>query len=137
VWQVYVEAEANSAPGLITSDSSVSVIATGIRCRFRQWSHENDIGSGITNRFNGYRAAQINGAIAPGYSSGQARHALEEVFAQTMPREMGYDYQGMSFQEQVAEKGVSVTAIFGFSLLFCVSDSAALYESWSLPSRFC
>jgi HAE1 family hydrophobic/amphiphilic exporter-1 len=58
---------------------------------------------------------------------------LEEVFAQTMPREMGYDYQGMSFQEQVAEKGVSVTAIFGFSLLFVFLILAALYESWSLP----
>jgi HAE1 family hydrophobic/amphiphilic exporter-1 len=56
-------------------------------------------GPEFTNRFNGYRAAQINGSIAPGYSSGQARHALEEVFAQTMPREMGYDYQGISFQE--------------------------------------
>ena len=75
-------------------------------------------GPEFTNRFNGYRAAQINGILAPGYSSAQARQALEEVFAQTMPPEMGYDYSGMSFQEQVASQGVPASAIFGLSLLF-------------------
>ena len=53
-------------------------------------------------RFNEYRSAQINGAAAPGgYSAGQAMGAaMEGVFDQTMPREMGYDYLGMSFQEK-------------------------------------
>jgi hydrophobic/amphiphilic exporter-1 (mainly G- bacteria), HAE1 family len=46
---------------------------------------------------------------------------------------MGYDYAGMSFQEQVAEQGVSASTIFGFSLLFVFLILAALYESWSLP----
>ena len=50
-------------------------------------------------RYNVYRAAQINGSAAPGYSSDQAMAALEEVFEQTMPREMGFDYLGMSYQE--------------------------------------
>jgi HAE1 family hydrophobic/amphiphilic exporter-1 len=90
-------------------------------------------GPEFTLRFNGYRAAQINGSLAPGYSSGQGRQALEEVFAQTMPREMGFDYSGMSFQEQAADKGVSAATIFGFSLLFVFLILAALYESWSLP----
>jgi HAE1 family hydrophobic/amphiphilic exporter-1 len=84
-------------------------------------------------RYNEYQAAQINASANPGFSSGQARKALEEVFAQTMPREMGYDYQGMSFQEQKAEQGVSSTAIFGLSLLFVFLILAALYESWTLP----
>ena len=53
-------------------------------------------------RFNEYRSAQINGVAAPGYSSAQAMKALEEVFAETMPPEMGYDYMGMSFQEKKA-----------------------------------
>src|SRR5207237_4701730 len=90
-------------------------------------------GPEFTNRFNGYRAAQINGILAPGYSSGQAMQALEEVFAQTMPREMGYDYSGMSFQEKVAAQGVPASAIFGLSLLFVFLILAAQYESWSLP----
>ncbi len=59
--------------------------------------------------------------------------ALEEVFAQTMPPEMGYDYSGMSFQEKKAQEGVSPAVIFGFSLLFVFLILAALYESWSLP----
>ena len=58
---------------------------------------------------------------------------LEEVFAQTMPPEMGYDYAGMSFQEKKAQEGVSPAAIFGLSLLFVFLILAALYESWSLP----
>ena len=69
----------------------------------------------------------------PGVSSGQAMAALEEVFAQTQPREMGYDYMGMSFQEQVAAQGVPPSVIFGFSLLMVFLILAAQYESWSLP----
>ena len=84
-------------------------------------------------RYNEYRAAQINGAASPGYSAGQAMAALEEVFAQTMPREMGFDYMGMSFQEKKAQQGVPASAVFGFSLLFVFLILAALYESWSLP----
>jgi HAE1 family hydrophobic/amphiphilic exporter-1 len=75
----------------------------------------------------------MNGAAAPGYSTNQGMKALEEVFAQTMPPEMGYDYSGMSFQEKKAQEGVSSSVIFGFSLLFVFLILAALYESWSLP----
>jgi len=50
-----------------------------------------------------------------------------------MPREMGFDYMGMSFQEKKAQEGVSTSVIFGFSLLFVFLILAALYESWSLP----
>src|SRR5439155_5601289 len=69
----------------------------------------------------------------PGYSSGQAMKALEEVFVQTMPREMGYDFIGMSFQEKVAAEGVPASVIFAFSLLFVFLILAAQYESWALP----
>ena len=79
------------------------------------------------------RAAQLNGGAAPGYSTDQAMKALEEVFAQTMPHEMGFDYSGMSFQEKKAQEGISPSVIFGFSLLFVFLILAALYESWSLP----
>jgi HAE1 family hydrophobic/amphiphilic exporter-1 len=84
-------------------------------------------------RYNEYRAAQINGAAAPGYSADQATAALEQVFAQTMPREMGFDYLGMSFQEKKAQEGVPAWVVFAFSLLFVFLILAALYESWSLP----
>jgi HAE1 family hydrophobic/amphiphilic exporter-1 len=90
-------------------------------------------GPEFTMRYNLYRSAQINGTAAPGYSSDQATKALEEVFAQTMPSEMGFDYIGMSFQEQKAAQGVSPAAIFALSFLFVFLILAALYESWSLP----
>ena len=84
-------------------------------------------------RFNEYRSAQMNGAAAPGYSTNQAMKALEDIFAQTMPAEMGFDYSGISFQEKKAQEGVSPAVIFGFSLLFVFLILAALYESWTLP----
>jgi HAE1 family hydrophobic/amphiphilic exporter-1 len=59
--------------------------------------------------------------------------ALEDVFQQTMPKEMGFDYFGMSYQEQKAAQGVPPAAIFGLSLLFVFLILAAQYESWSLP----
>jgi HAE1 family hydrophobic/amphiphilic exporter-1 len=83
--------------------------------------------------YNEYPSAQLNGSAAPGYSSDQAMAALEQVFAQTMPHDMGYDYMGMSFQQKLAEQGVSSTTIFGISLLFVFLILAALYESWALP----
>jgi len=50
-----------------------------------------------------------------------------------MPGEMGFDYMGMSYQEQKARQGLPASVIFGFSLLFVFLILAALYESWSLP----
>jgi HAE1 family hydrophobic/amphiphilic exporter-1 len=91
------------------------------------------VGPEFTMRYNLYRCAQINGSAAPGYSSVQATKAMEEVFAQTMPPEMGFDYSGIAFQEKKAREGVSPAAIFGLSLLFVFLILAALYESWSLP----
>jgi hydrophobic/amphiphilic exporter-1 (mainly G- bacteria), HAE1 family len=59
--------------------------------------------------------------------------AMEDVFKETMPAGMGFDYLGMSFQEQKAQQGVSPLVIFGFSLLCVFLILAAQYESWSLP----
>jgi hydrophobic/amphiphilic exporter-1 (mainly G- bacteria), HAE1 family len=94
---------------------------------------EQRSGPEFTMRFNEYRGAQLIGSAAPGFSSGQAMAALEEVFSQTMPPEMGYDYKDMSFQEKKAQEGVPPAVIFGFSLVFVFLILAALYESWSLP----
>jgi len=88
-------------------------------------------GPEFTNRFNLFRAAQITGVPAPGYSSGQATTALQEVFREVMPREMGYDWADMSYQEvKAAGAGAKV---FVMSLVFVLLILAALYESWSLP----
>ncbi len=94
---------------------------------------QNTNGPEFTMRFNLHRASQINATAARGFSSNQAMRALEEVYAQTMPSGMGFDYMGMSFQEEKASQGVSPFAIFGLSLLFAFLILAALYESWTLP----
>ena len=93
---------------------------------------KDSYGPEFTIRFNQYRAAQINGVLAPGVSTRQGMQALEEVFAQTMPRDMGFDYSGMSFQEQVAAQGVPASAVFGLAA-GGVLTLAAQYESWTLP----
>jgi multidrug efflux pump len=91
----------------------------------------NVAGPEFTNRFNLFRAAQVTGIPAPGYSSGQATKALEEVFRESMPREMGYDWADMSYQEvKAAGAGGKV---FIMSIIFVFLILAALYESWSLP----
>jgi HAE1 family hydrophobic/amphiphilic exporter-1 len=90
-------------------------------------------GAEFTMRYNLHRCAQLNVNGKEGASSYQIMAALEDVFAKTMPQEMGFDYMGMSFQEQQAQKGVPPTVIFGLSLLFVFLILAAQYESWSLP----
>jgi HAE1 family hydrophobic/amphiphilic exporter-1 len=134
VWQVYVQAEGefrtdaeNVGQFRVRNNEGQTVRLSSVV------KMETTYGPEFTLRFNGYRAAQINGIVAPGYTSGQAMQALEEVFAQTMPREMGYDYSGMSFQEKAAAGGVPASVVFAFSLLFVFLIMAALYESWSLP----
>ena len=92
-------------------------------------------GPQFTNRFNVYRAAQVTGSAAPGYSSGQAIAALEEVARETLPREIGYDWSDLSCQERQAS-GATLT-IFALSLVFVFLILAALYELVAPPSRSC
>jgi hydrophobic/amphiphilic exporter-1 (mainly G- bacteria), HAE1 family len=133
-WQVYVEAE---APYRSTTDDLGQFYVRNEQGQPVPLSalakFETRSGPEFTMRYNEYRSAQINAAAAPGYSSDQASAALEDVFKQTMPREMGFDYLGMSYQEQVARQGVPPSVIFGFSLLFVFLILAALYESWTVP----
>jgi hydrophobic/amphiphilic exporter-1 (mainly G- bacteria), HAE1 family len=133
-WQVYIEAEdeyrakmENVGQFYVRNDKGQNVPLSALT-RITPRS-----GPEFTMRYNEYRSAQINGSAAPGYSSEQATAALEEVFKQTMPGEMGFDYLGISYQEQRAREGVPSWAIFGLSLLFVFLILAALYESWSLP----
>ncbi len=133
-WQVYVEAEGEYRKNMdnlgqfYVRNNAGNMVALSALTKF-----ESRPGPEFTMRYNLHRSAQIIGSAAPGYSSAQAMKALEDTFDQTMPREMGYDYMGMSFQEKKAQQGVSSTTVFGFSLMFVFLILAALYESWSLP----
>jgi len=133
-WQVYVEAEApyrattNDLGQFYVRNGQGQTVPLSTLARF-----ESRSGPEFTMRYNEYRSAQINAAAAPGYSADQARAALVDVFKQTMPSEMGYDWMGMSYQEVKAEEGVPASVIFAFSLLFVFLILAALYESWTVP----
>jgi HAE1 family hydrophobic/amphiphilic exporter-1 len=133
-WMVYIQAEgdyrtniSNIGQFYVRNSAGNPVPLSALT------SVRNITGPEFTMRFNLFRSAQINASAAPGYSSVQAMKALEEVFSQTMPREMGYEYSGMSFQEKKAQQGVSPAAIFAFSFLCVFLILAAQYESWSLP----
>jgi len=133
-WQVYVEAEApyrsttqDLGQFYVRNNQGQNVPLSALA------NFETRYGPEFTLRYNEYRSAEIIGSAAPGYSSEQATAALEDVFSQTMPHQMGFDYMGMSYQEQKARHGVPAWAIFGLSLLFVFLVLAAMYESWSLP----
>jgi HAE1 family hydrophobic/amphiphilic exporter-1 len=87
-------------------------------------------GPNLVTRFNLYNAAEVIGATAPGYSSGQAIKAIEEVMKE-MPAETGYEWSGLTLQEKKSEGQAGV--IFGMAILFVFLLLAAQYESWSLP----
>ncbi|MCI0744110.1 MAG: multidrug efflux RND transporter permease subunit [Verrucomicrobia subdivision 3 bacterium] len=87
-------------------------------------------GPNLVTRFNLYNAAEIMGASAPGYSSGQAIKAIEEVM-KAMPSETGYEWSGLTLQEKKSEGQAPI--IFGMAVLFVFLLLAAQYESWGLP----
>lgn len=87
-------------------------------------------GTEITTRFNLFRSVEISGVPGRGYTSGQALATLEDVFNKTMPKEMGFAYNQMSYQEKVAP---SSTPTFVMAIVFVFLLLAALYESWRLP----
>jgi HAE1 family hydrophobic/amphiphilic exporter-1 len=87
-------------------------------------------GPNFVTRFNLYNAAEVMGAPAPGYSSGQAIKAIEEVM-KTMPSETGYEWSGLTLQEKKSEGQAPI--IFGMAVLFVFLLLAAQYESWGLP----
>jgi hydrophobic/amphiphilic exporter-1 (mainly G- bacteria), HAE1 family len=133
-WQVYVQAEGNyrtSADNLgkfYVNNSSGQMVPLSTLTGNGPRS-----GPEFVMKYNQFQGVQINGSAAPGYSSGQAIAALQDVFQRTMPSEMGYDYMGMSYQEVKASQGVSPGVVFGLSFFIVFLIMAAQYESWTLP----
>jgi HAE1 family hydrophobic/amphiphilic exporter-1 len=131
-WRVFLQAEGaerKSADDLrnyyVRNDKDTMVPLSGLIAT------RSISGPEYTNRFNLYRAVQVIGGAAPGYSSGQATAALETVAKEVLPPEMGYDWADLSYQEKRAS-GTAMRA-FGLSLVFVFLILAALYESWTLP----
>jgi len=133
-WQVYVQAESNyrtSADNLgkfyVTNSTGQMVPLSTLTGNVPRSGPE------FVMKYNQFQCVQINGSAAPGYSSGQAIAALQDVFKKTMPSQMGYDYLGMSYQEVKASQGVKPAVVFGLSFFIVFLIMAAQYESWTLP----
>ncbi len=88
-------------------------------------------GPEFTNHFNLFRAAQVIGGPAPGYSSAQVTSALEQVAREVLPREMDFEWADLSYQQQKAAGTGSSVFVLSLACVFLIL--AALYESWSLP----
>ena len=131
-WKVYLQAEpeyrtsADKINSFYVRNSKGEMTPLGSLVTIKRVS-----GPEYTTRFNLFRSIQVNGTPAPGYSSGQAMAAMEEVAAEVLPSGMGYAWSDMSYQEKKASGGQAV--VFGMSLLFVFLILAAMYESWSLP----
>ncbi|MBW4038494.1 MAG: multidrug efflux RND transporter permease subunit [Acidobacteria bacterium] len=133
-WQTYVEAEGDSRTNIDNIGQFYVTAANGNRVPLSALATVRRVtGPEFTTRFNEHEAAQITIVGAPGYSSGQVMAALEQTFAKTMPPGMGYDYQGMSYQEKKAQESIPAWVVYSLSILFCFLILAAQYESWSLP----
>lgn len=85
----------------------------------------------LVSRFNGFNAARVNGSAAPGYSSGQAMQALEEIAKEVLPEEMDFAFSGESYQERKTSGSSSQVLLGGLIMVFLILS--ALYENWSLP----
>ena len=132
VWQVLVQAEPayRNDPTDIqrffvrTSDGEMVPLSTLA-------SVEPSTGPDVIYRYNRFRAIQILGGPAPGYSSGEATQAMQEVAAATLPAGFDFEWTGTTYQEKQAQGNEA--AIFGFAAVLVFLFLAALYESWSIP----
>ncbi|WP_348733880.1 efflux RND transporter permease subunit [Rheinheimera texasensis] len=91
------------------------------------WSY----GSPRLERYNGFSAMEIQGAAAPGYSTGQAMDEMEKLVKQ-LPAGVGFEWTGISYQERLS--GGQAPMLYALSLLVVFLCLAALYNSWSVPA---
>ena len=131
-WRVFLQAEGDARLNAADIERFYVRNADGTMVPLSAFVTTHDIrGPEFTNRFNLFRAAQVIGSAAPGYSSGQAMTALEQVAQETLPGEIGYDWSDLSYQER--KQSGTIVRTFALSLMFVFLILAALYESWSLP----
>jgi multidrug efflux pump len=88
-------------------------------------------GPDLVPHFNGFPAAQVTGSAAPGYSSGAAIRAMEEVASEVLPEGYGYEWSGMAYEEKKSGGASAAAFVFGLIIVFLVL--AAQFESWTLP----
>jgi multidrug efflux pump len=130
-YQVKVQADAHSAPrrqhrAAQGAERGGAMIPLGSVVQVKE-----SRGPDQATRYNGYPAADINGGPAPGYSSGQAEAAIEELMREVLPNGVGYEWTDLSYQQRLS--GNTAIFIFPLCVLLVLLVLAAQYESWTLP----
>lgn len=132
VFQVYVQADApfrtqpEDIKNLYVRNGQGEMVPLGTLLDVRR-----TVGAELVSRYNLYPAAQIYGAAAPGFSSGQALNLMEQVSNQTLPKGIGFDWTATSYQEK--QVGNQAYFIYALSITLVFMVLAALYESWTSP----
>ncbi len=132
LYKTYIQAEPQYRAGkkqisnFFIKNNSGDMVPLGTLVRIEDIS-----GPDYTTRFNLYRAVEVTGSPAEGYTSAEAMTALEEVASEVLPDDMSYAWNAMSYQEKKASGSLGI--IMTFSLIFVFLILAAQYESWSLP----
>ncbi|ERJ19736.1 octaprenyl-diphosphate synthase protein [Salinisphaera shabanensis E1L3A] len=133
-WQVNIQSDApyrekpeDLAKVFVRSDTTGDMIPVSSLV-----SHERRLAADVVERFNIFPAAKIMGSPAPGYSSGQANAAIQQVVADVLG---GNNYQlsftGTAYQEETAAGSGGIAVLFGMIMVFLIL--AAQYEKWTLP----
>jgi HAE1 family hydrophobic/amphiphilic exporter-1 len=93
---------------------------------------EQSFGPQTITRYNLYPAASVTGEPAPGFSTGQALDLMEQIAAQSLPQQMGYEWTGMAYQEK--KVGGEAIKVFAMAVVLVYLVLAAQYESWFVPA---
>ena len=132
LYKVYLQADANyrdkqeDIRTYFVRNKSGDMVSLGTLMNFTPTN-----GPEFTNRFNLFRSAEMIGTSGPGFSSAQTMAALKEVAAEVLPKDVTYDWNAMSYQEEKAAGKGAIVFVLGMVFVFLIL--AAQYESWSLP----
>ena len=131
-WQVNIQADTPFRDQSTTSTTSTCATPRARWCRSASLAEAQLVqGPQAVVRYNGYRAAIVNGAAKPGFSSGQALAAMERISATTLPAGYSYEWTGTALQEKAASGQTGI--VLGLAILFAYLFLVALYESWNIP----
>jgi len=132
IWQVIIQAEAEYRDQPQDFDQIYVRSSNGSMVPLSALATVNYVaGPGLLPRFNGFPAAKLTGSQAPGYSTGQAITAMEEIAAEALPSGYAFSWAGQAFEEKKSGGTSSSAFIFGLIMVFLIL--AAQYEKWSLP----
>lgn len=131
-WQVNIQSEADNRLSVDDLWNVHMRSNAGVMVPLRSVANVYPItGPSSLTRYNNYRSVSINGSQVPGIASGEAMKAVAEISAKTLPNGYGFEWTGMSYQEQQASGQTMI--VIALAMMFAYLFLVALYESWIIP----